>query len=96
MVKGLPALFDHISSCTSFIMGKHKRDSFASASNRAKEQLELVHKYLCDPTQEKSVAGSLYFITFIHDFSRKNVGVFHQIQIRNISKFKEFKAEAKK
>ena len=51
MVKGFPVLSDHISSYTSCMMGKHKRDSFASASNRAKEQLKLVHKYLCGPMQ---------------------------------------------
>ena len=71
MVKGLPSLSDHISSCASCIMGKHKRDSFASASNRAKEQQELVHTDLCVPMQEKSIAGSLYFHTIIDDFSRK-------------------------
>ena len=36
MVKGFPSLSDHISSCTICIMGKHKRDSFASTRNRSK------------------------------------------------------------
>ena len=53
MLKGLLAFSDHISSCTSCIMGKHKRDSFASSSNRAKEQLELVHIDLCGLMKEK-------------------------------------------
>jgi len=96
MVKGLPSLSDHISSCTSCIMGKHKRDSFASASNRVKEQLELVHTNLCGPMQEKSVAGSLYFLTFIDDFSRKIWVYFIKYKSETFSKFKEFKAEAEK
>ena len=96
MVKGFPALSDHISYCTSCIMGKHIGDSFASASNKAKEQLELVHTYLCGPMQEKLVPGSLYFLTFIHDFSRKIWVYFIKYKYETFSKFKQFKVEAKK
>ena len=96
MVKGFPALSKYISSCTSCIMGKHKRDSFASAFNRAKEQLELVHTNLCSPMQEKLVAGSLYFLTFIDNFSRKIWVYFIKYKSETFSKFKEFKAEVEK
>ena len=37
MVKGLSTSFEQLSSCTSRVLGKHKRDSFSTASHRAKE-----------------------------------------------------------
>ena len=46
--------------------------------------------------QEKSVVDSLYFLTFIDDFSRKIWVYFIKYKSETFSKFKEFKAEAEK
>lgn len=96
MVKGLPVLKDLDNQCESCILGKHKRDSFPSSSNRAKEHLELVHTDLCGPMQTQSIGGSSYFLTFIDDFSRKIWIYFLKNKSDTFSKFKQFKAEAEK
>ena len=70
MVKGLPSSINE-SPCESCIVGKHQRDSFPSASYRAKDYLELVHTNLCGPMQNQSIGGSFYFLTFFDDFSKK-------------------------
>ena len=46
--------------------------------------------------QEKSIAGSLYFLTFIDDFSRKIWVYFIKYKSETFLKFKEFKAKAEK
>ncbi|PKI36098.1 hypothetical protein CRG98_043511, partial [Punica granatum] len=58
------------STCKICLLGKQARIPFKGASWRATEKLELVHSDVCGPMSEASLNGSMYFITFIDDFTR--------------------------
>jgi hypothetical protein len=96
MVKGLPIFKEKNYPCESCILGKHKRTSFLESSTQAKQHLELVHTDLCRPMQKNSIGGSVYFLTFIDDFTRKIWIYFLKHKSETFAKFKEFKAEAEK
>ena len=58
--------------CKSCILGKQKNVSFLKTSRTLKvENLELVHTDLWGPSLVASLRGSMYYITFIDDSSRK-------------------------
>ena len=58
--------------CESCILGKQKNVSFLKTSRTLKvENLELVHTDLWGPSLVASLRGSMYYITFIDDSSRK-------------------------
>ena len=46
---------------------------------------------ICGPMQEPSLGGSIYFLTFIDDFSRKTWVYFLKYKFETFSKFKKFK-----
>ena len=96
MVKGLLAFKEKNPPCESCILGKHKRTSFPQSSNQDKQHLEIVHTDLCGPMQTDSICGSVYFLMFIDDFSRKFWIYFLRHKSETFAKFKYFKAEAKK
>jgi hypothetical protein len=51
--------------------GKDIKKPFPSSENRSKEILNLIHSNECGPMPVKSLGGSLHYVTFIDDFSRK-------------------------
>eukprot|EP00253_Pinus_taeda_P019137 PITA_19137 len=70
MVRGLPLIEKPDSLCEGCILGKQHRESFPSGKSiRAKEPLEIVHSDLCGQMQTPSLAGSLYILTYIDDFT---------------------------
>ena len=82
-----------VSDCEGCALGKQSRLPFPkSSSSKTSDVLELVHSDVCGPMSVPSVGGSLYFITFIDDFS-KYVWV-HVIKKKSdaLEKFKEFLA----
>ncbi|MCO5579721.1 hypothetical protein L7F22_033581 [Adiantum nelumboides] len=57
--------------CEGCILGKMHRFAFSQdGSVRATRKLQLVHSDACGPMRTPSVGNSLYFVTFIDDFSR--------------------------
>lgn len=44
--------------------------------------------------QTQSIGGSIYFITFTNDYSKKIWVYFLKIKLDTFSRFKEFKVEA--
>ncbi|MCO5609511.1 hypothetical protein L7F22_063739 [Adiantum nelumboides] len=53
------------------VLGKMHRFAFSQdGSIRATQKLQLVHSDVCGPMKTPSVGNSLYFVTFIDDFSR--------------------------
>ncbi|MCO5562686.1 hypothetical protein L7F22_016314 [Adiantum nelumboides] len=57
--------------CEGCVLGKMHRFAFSQdGSNRATQKLQLVHSYVCGPMRMPSVGNSLYFVTFIDDFSK--------------------------
>ncbi|MCO5566282.1 hypothetical protein L7F22_019958 [Adiantum nelumboides] len=57
--------------CEGCVLGKMHRFAFSQVDSvRATRKLQLVHSDVCGPMRTPSVGNSLYFVTFIDDFSR--------------------------
>ncbi|MCO5556285.1 hypothetical protein L7F22_009831 [Adiantum nelumboides] len=57
--------------CEGCVLGKMHKFAFSQdGSVRATRKLQLVHSDVCGPVRTPSVGNSLYFVTFIDDFSR--------------------------
>ncbi|MCO5609186.1 hypothetical protein L7F22_063409 [Adiantum nelumboides] len=57
--------------CEGCVLGKMHRFAFSQdGSVRATRKLQLVHSDVCGPMRTPSMGNSLYFVTFIDDFSR--------------------------
>ncbi|MCO5608578.1 hypothetical protein L7F22_062790 [Adiantum nelumboides] len=57
--------------CEGCVLGKMHRFAFSQdGSVRVTRKLQLVHSDVCGPMRTSSVGNSLYFVTFIDDFSR--------------------------
>ncbi|MCO5600205.1 hypothetical protein L7F22_054314 [Adiantum nelumboides] len=57
--------------CEGCVLGKMHKFAFSQdGSVRATRKLQLVHSDVCCPMRTPSVGNSLYFVTFIDDFSR--------------------------
>ena len=68
----LPAFnFSHFFVCEHCLYGKQTQPPHKKGSSRKIEPLQLVHSDVCGPMPTASMGGSLYFVTFIDDFSRK-------------------------
>lgn len=58
--------------CESCVYGKQKRVSFVKTGKKnKKKKLELVHTDVWGLAQGSSLGGSHYYVTFIHDTTRK-------------------------
>ena len=61
-----------VSPCEDCIFGKQKKVSFVKTGKTPKaEKLELVHTDVWGPSPVQSLSGSLYYVTFIDDSTRK-------------------------
>ena len=62
----------HLRKCEHYMDGKQNRVSFQSSSPQRKpEVVDLIHSYVYGPIQIRTLSGSLYFVTFVDDHSRK-------------------------
>ena len=66
--------------------------SFHSGSKRAKKILELVHSDVFGLVKVPSLAKSVYYVSFIDDFSRNTWIYFLKRKSKVFDRFKEFKA----
>jgi transposase InsO family protein len=66
---------------------------FPSNNNRSKETLDLIHSDVYGFMPVKSLGGSLYYLIFIDDYSRKTWLYLLKTKDKVFSKFQEFKAE---
>ncbi|KAE8731332.1 Detected protein of unknown function [Hibiscus syriacus] len=74
LLKGkLPDLMNvYVGLCEDCIFGKQKKVSFAKIGKTPKaEKLELIHTDIWGPSPIPSLAGSLYYVTFIDESTRK-------------------------
>jgi hypothetical protein len=93
MVVGIPELQSvHEGVCRGCALGKNIKKPFPSSENRSKEILDLIHSDVCGPMPVKSLGGSLYYVTFIDDFSRKTWMYLIKTKDEVFGKFQEFKA----
>jgi len=86
-----------LESCEDCLAGKQHRESFQRSKDarRRKHILDLVHSDVCS-TSERSLGGSLYFVTFIDDHSKK-VWVYPlKTKDKVLQVFKEFHASVER
>jgi hypothetical protein len=78
--------------CRGCMLGKHAKVAFPSNEHRSKEILDLVHLDVCGPMSIASILGSMYYVPFIANFSRKTWIYFLKSKDEVFSRFQEFKA----
>ena len=94
MVEGIPELQStHEGICRGCALGKNVKKPFSISDNRSKEVLDLIHSNVCGPMPVIYLGGSLYYVTFIDDYSRKIWLYLLKTKDEVFSKFQEFKAE---
>ena len=82
-----------IGLCEDCIFGKQKKVSFTKISKTPKaERLELVHTDVWGPSPVSSLAGSLYYVTFIDDSTRKLWVYFLKKKSEVFDTFRKWKA----
>ena len=65
---------------------------FPKSDNKADGILDIVHLDVCSPMPLTSLSGSVYYVTFIDDYSHKTWVYFLKLKDEVFEKFKEFKA----
>jgi hypothetical protein len=94
MVVGIPEVQSiHKGICRGCALGKNIKKPFPSSENRSKEILDLIHSYVCGLMLVKSLGGSLSYVTFIDDFSRKTWMYLTKTKDEVFGKFQEFNDE---
>jgi hypothetical protein len=97
MVEGIPELQStHEGICKGCALGKNINKPFPSSNNRSKEILDLIHLDVCGPMPVKSLGGSLYYVIFIYDYSRKTWLYILKTKDEVFNKFQEFKENIEK
>jgi hypothetical protein len=81
--------FDFYEHC---IYGKQNRVRFPSSAVRAKGVLVLIHNDVFRPVPVESLGKSMYYVSFMDDFSRNTWIYFLRKKYEVFDKFKEFKA----
>ena len=69
-----------------------KSGKIPSGATRAKGILQLVHSDVFGPLSVPSLGKSMYYVSFIDDFSRKTWIYFLKKKFEVFDRFKEFKA----
>jgi hypothetical protein len=92
MVEDFPECNLEVDFCEHCIYGKQSRVRFPSGATRENGILELVHSDVFGPVSVPSLGGSLYYVSFIDDFSRKTWIYFLRKKSEVFEKFKEFKS----
>jgi len=80
--------------CEHWIYGKQSRVRFPSRSTRKMRIIELVHSDVFGLVSVTSLGGSMYYVAFIDDFSRKTWIYFLRKKSKVFKRFKEFKTLA--
>ena len=91
IVKDFPKFNLEVEFFEHYIYGKIIRARFSYGATREKRILELVHSDVFGPVIVPSLGGSLYYVSFIDDFSRKTWLYFLGNKYEVFSKFKAFK-----
>jgi len=81
--------FDFSKNC---VYEKQNLVSFPSGSRRAKQILELVHSDVFGSVKVPLLGKSMYYVSFIDEFSRNTWIYFLKKKFEVFDRFKEFKA----
>jgi hypothetical protein len=88
IVTGLPKFsIEKHGVCRGCTLGKHAKAAFPSSKHRSKEILDLVHSDVCGPMSVESITRSMYYVSFIDDFSRKTWIYFLKTKDEVFSRF---------
>ena len=82
--------------CEHCVYGKKNRVSFPSSAKRENKILELVHSDVFGSVSVPSLGKSVYYVSFIDDFSRNTWIYFLRKKSEVFDRFKEFKALVEK
>ena len=86
-----------LNTCKGCIMGKaHRSQIPKSSSNKSTRLLELVHSDVNGPIETPSLGGSIYFVTFIDDYSRWTVLYTMKRKSDTFECFKKYHAYAER
>lgn len=88
MVKGLPNLEEHLSSCKTCLFGKQIRLPFKTSTWRVTEKLQLIHIDVCG--LQNSLNGNKYYIVFIDDLTKNVLDLYYEDQVRIFLEFKNW------
>jgi hypothetical protein len=83
---------EHHEICKGCTLGKYTKTAFPSSDSKAAGILDLIHSDVCGPMSSSSLTGSLYYVVFIDDLSRKSCIFFMKTKGQVFSRFQEFKA----
>jgi hypothetical protein len=72
MVEGMSNFSLDFDFCEHCLYGKKNQVRFPSSATRVEGILQLVHNDVFGPVSVPSLGKSVYYISFIDDFSRKN------------------------
>jgi len=70
MVEGMSNFSMDFNFCENCVYGKRNWMSFPSSVKREKRVLELIHNYVFGPMSVPSLGKSMYYVSFIDEFSR--------------------------
>jgi len=59
--------------CEPCVMAKRHREPFPQSGSISTEPMQPAHTDVCGPLQSTSMGGSLYFATFLDDYSKLSV-----------------------
>ncbi|KAL9270861.1 Retrovirus-related Pol polyprotein from transposon TNT 1-94-like protein [Drosera capensis] len=79
--------------CKFCVLGKQCKVQFRGATSNTKGILDYIHSDVWGPVRVPSKGGSLYFVTFIDDFSRRVWVYFMKHKSEVFDKFRLWKAE---
>jgi hypothetical protein len=92
MIEGMSDCTLDFDFCENCIYGKQNRVRFPSGATREKGILELIHSDVFGPVPVPSLGKSMYYVSFIDDYSRNTWIYFLRKKSEVFDKFKEFKA----
>jgi hypothetical protein len=92
MVEGMDNCTLDFDFCEHCIYGKQNQVRFPSGATREEGILELIHSDVFGPVLVQSLGKSVYYVSFIDDFSRNTWIYFLRNKSKVFDKFKEFKA----
>jgi hypothetical protein len=88
IVTGLPEFnIEQHGVCRGCTLGKHAKVAFPSSEDRSKGILDLVHPDVCGSMSVTSMTRSMYYVSFMDDFSLKTWIYFLKTKDEVFSKF---------
>jgi hypothetical protein len=80
-VIGLPEFkFDHEGFCNGCAQENNIKNPFLKSDSKEEGVLDIIHLYVCGLMPSTSISGYVYYVSFIDDYSRNNLGLLLEIK----------------